>query len=106
VKAVFLTEAEADIKELRFYIIKRFGANTWRETLQAIKGAVHDTISFPLRGCIPDELTELGLTQYRQVLAGKNRIIYEVRDDILYIHIVCDIRKDLRTLLARRVLRS
>jgi len=106
VKAVFLAEAETDIKELRLYIIKRFGTTTWRETLQAIKTAVRDTAAFPRRGHIPDELAELGLTQYRQVLAGMNRIIYEERGDVLHIHIVCDTRKDLRSLLARRMLRG
>jgi len=58
-----------------------------------------------LSGNIPDELLETGLTQYRQVLVGMNRIIYEVRDETLYIHIICDARRDLRALLLRRVLR-
>jgi len=40
------------------------------------------------------------------VLVGMNRIIYEVRGDILYIHIVCDARRDLRALLLRRMLRT
>lgn len=33
-----------------------------------------------------------------------NRIIYEVQGGVLYIHIVCDTRKDLRALLTRRLL--
>jgi toxin ParE1/3/4 len=35
-----------------------------------------------------------------------NRIIYEVRQDILYIHIIVDARRDLKTLLIRRLLRT
>jgi len=105
VKAVFLANAKADVEELRRYIIKRFGAPTWHDTRQAIQRAIHDTLIFPLRGHIPDELLEVGMTQYRQILVDRNRIIYEVRGDILYIHIVCDVRRDLQTLLARRMLR-
>jgi len=92
--------------ELRRYLIRRFGVQTWRNTRHAIQKTVRDTLVFPRRGSIPDELLVTGLTQYRQVLVGMNRIIYEVRGDILYIHIVCDARRDLRALLMRRMLRT
>ncbi|WP_196222186.1 hypothetical protein [Burkholderia ubonensis] len=39
-------------------------------------------------------------------IAGMNRIVYEVRGDIAYIHVVCDTRKDLKSILLRRLLRS
>jgi len=74
--------------ELKPYIVKRFGQDTWCETLQTIKSAVRDTVVFPFRAHIPPELAELSLTQYRQVLAGMNRVIDEVRSDCLYIHVV------------------
>lgn len=61
---------------------------------------------FPLGGKIPEELEKLNLTQYRQVLSGMNRIIYEVRQQTVYIHIVCDTRKDMRSLLTKRLLRN
>jgi toxin ParE1/3/4 len=32
-----------------------------------------------------------------------NRIIYEVRDDTAYIHVVCDARRDLQSLLMKRI---
>jgi len=104
-KAVFLEEAKVDVEELRRYVSKRFGVSTWRNTYQLLKHAIRDTLIFPLRGSVPDELLETGLMSYRQVLFGMNRIIYEVRGEILYIHIVCDARKDLRNLLLRRMLR-
>jgi len=50
------------------------------------------------------DMTELGRYLIK-LLVGMNRIIYEVRDETLYIHIICDARRDLRTLLLRRVLR-
>jgi len=46
------------------------------------------------------------MRNYRQVLTGMNRIIYEVRGEVLYIHIVCDACKDLHSLLVRRMLRQ
>jgi plasmid stabilization system protein ParE len=106
VKAVFLSGAEEDLKELRRYLIKRFGKSTWSDTYGKIKTSVRGLQTFPLAGSIPEEFVDLGLGQYRQVISGMNRIIYEVGDEVLYIHIVCDTRRDLRDLLAKRLLRA
>ncbi|WP_276808621.1 type II toxin-antitoxin system RelE/ParE family toxin [Castellaniella defragrans] len=104
-KAVFLPGAEADLRELRRYVLRKFGPHTGRESFEGIRTAVRAAESFTLAGRLPDELAELGLPQYRQIVAGMNRIIYETREDRLYIHIVCDTRRDLRGLLHRRLSR-
>jgi hypothetical protein len=56
-------------------------------------------------GHTPAELEGFADDTFRQALAGKNRIIYRVREDVLYIHLVCDARRDLQGLLHRIVLR-
>lgn len=104
-RAVFLRAAEDDLIELRRYIIKGFGNSAWLDTFDQIKRSVRTLTDFPMRGDIPDELAELGLSQYRQVISGKNRIIYEIRDQAIYIHVVCDARREMRKLLSRRLLR-
>lgn len=103
-KAVLLDGAQADVRELRQYVTKIFGKATWQETYTGIKATVRNIVVFPLSGHIPPELADLGLSRYRQALSGMNRVIYEVQGDVLYIHMVCDTRKDLRALLARRLL--
>jgi len=70
-----------------------------------IKEAVRILKNFPQAGCIPEEIEKLNLTQYRQVLSGMNRVIYELRQDVIYIHIVVDARRDMNALLTRRLLR-
>jgi len=45
-----------------------------------------------------------GLAGYAR--AGMNRIIYEVREDTVYIHIVCDTRQNLQGLLLKRIVNS
>lgn len=104
-KAVFLSGAEEDLKELRRYLIKRFGKGTWSDAYGKIKTSVRGLQTFPLAGSIPEEFVDLGLGQYRQVISGMNRIIYEVGDEVLYIHIVCDTRRDMQTLLVNWILR-
>lgn len=104
-QVVFLKSAELDLKELRGYMVKNFGKDTWQASYTKIKDAVNTIGAFPLGGDVPEELERLNLTQYRQVIAGMNRIIYEVRQEIIYIHIVCDTRKDMKSVLARRFVR-
>lgn len=104
-QVVFLKSAELDLKELRGYMVKNFGKDAWQASYAKIKDAVNTIGTFPLGGNVPEELDRLNLTQYRQVVSGMNRIIYEVRQEIIYIHIVCDTRKDMKSLLTRRLLR-
>ena len=104
-RAVFLAGAEEDLRDLRRYVISGFGKPAWQETFEKIKDAVRTIQDFPQGSPIPDELADLGLRQYRQVVSGMNRIIYEIDEEAIYIHIVCDTRRDMRTLLSRRLLR-
>jgi toxin ParE1/3/4 len=104
-RVVFLKSAEQDLKELRRYVVREFGKETWQASLARIKDCAENIGAFPMGGSVPDELERLNLTQYRQVVSGMNRIIYEIRQEIVYIHIVCDTRKDMKSLLTRRLLR-
>jgi len=57
-------------------------------------------------GRVPPELESLNSFQYRRVLSGMKRIIYEVRDGTAFIHIVCDTRRDLHGLLMKRIVHA
>ena len=103
---VFLRSAERDLMELKDYVLSNFGKIAWRTSYKKIKDAVGRLKKFPLEGRVPDELASLNVTQYRQAVAGMNRVISEVRGPTLYIHIVCDTRKDMQSLLTRRLLRA
>lgn len=103
---VILGSAEQDMKELRSYIVKNFSLATWQDTYSKLKDTLRNLKAFPFAGSIPEELERLNLTQYRQVISGMNRVIYEVRQKIIYVHIVADTRKEMKTLLTQRLLRS
>jgi toxin ParE1/3/4 len=105
IKVVILESAEHDLKELMSYIVRNFSLKTWQNTYDKIKEVIRNLKTFPYTGSIPEEFEELNLSQYRQVISGMNRIIYEVRQDTLYIHIIVDGRRDLTSLLTRRLLR-
>lgn len=105
-KVVFLHSAEADLKELKRYILKNFGNDTWQDSYSKIKESVAIIQSFPEGGKIPDELASLNLAQYRQVISGMNRIIYEVSGGTAFIHVICDSRRELKSILAKKLLRG
>ncbi|MGZ4960863.1 MAG: type II toxin-antitoxin system RelE/ParE family toxin [Methylomonas sp.] len=105
-KIIILESAEHDLKELRSYIVKDFSQETWQKTFHQIKEAIRNLKTFPYAGSIPEEFGKINLSQYRQVISGMNRFIYEVRQDSVYIHLIADTRRDLKALLTRRLLRT
>jgi toxin ParE1/3/4 len=103
-RVVFLEQAERDLIELKHYILHNFSQKIWQQCYTNLKQSVKTIQLFPEGGSIPPEIEALNLAQYRQVISGMNRIVYEIREHIIYIHIICDRRKDLNSLLFRRLL--
>jgi plasmid stabilization system protein ParE len=105
IKVVVLASAKQDLIELRAYLIKNFSPSVWQQSYQAIKDATRRLQQFPRSGTIPGEIEKLNLSQYRQVICGMNRIIYELRGDMIYLHAIVDARREMTLLLTRRMLR-
>ncbi|GAB4399495.1 MAG: hypothetical protein OHK0048_13020 [Rhodoferax sp.] len=104
-RVVLLAGAEQDLKDLRAYIVKNFSRQTWQASYEHIKASIRNLATFPYLGKIPDELEALQLTQYRQILAGQNRVIYEVRQNTVLVHVIMDTRRDMASFLMARLLR-
>lgn len=105
-KVVFLASADKDVLDLRRYINRTFGREVWRKTKAQLSASISHLSEFPLLGPVTEELQDLGLNAFRQHLSGMNRILYEVKDNMVLIHVVCDARRDARTLLTQRLLRA
>lgn len=106
VQVVVLRGAESDLHELRIYVSRRFGARAWANTLQGVRDVFTRIAAHPESGRLPDELAPLNLVQFRQVLAGMNRVVYELRGPVAYVHLVCDARRDLKAVLLRRLVEA
>ena len=104
-KSVILGPAKSDLQDLRRYIINKFGNRTWLETRTRIQQSIKQVEEFPLKGSNPPELMDFQLTGYYQVISGMNRIIYQIANDTVYIHIISDTRRDLKAILAKRLIR-
>jgi plasmid stabilization system protein ParE len=103
-KTVILASAKADLHDLRCYILTSFSKEVWEKTYTKLKEAIRNVGAFPNLGAVPQELSELHIYQYRQLICGMNRIIYEVRGDTLYVHAIVDTRRELSALLMRRLI--
>ena len=102
-RVVFLQSAADDLFEIRRYVIKHFSPSTWLDAYAKIKKAIVNLERFPGAGHAPPELPA---THFLEIIAAKNRVIYEVVSDVVYIHVICDCRQDFKTKLARRPLRA
>lgn len=58
----------------------------------------------PERGLIPRELAALGIQEYRQVFFKPYRVIYRQIDQQVVIYVIAEGRRDMQSLLSRRVL--
>lgn len=105
-RIVILEQAQQDLFKLKHYLIENFSKNTWQETYAKIKTSIQSLRTFPESGGILPELRDVHFTQYRQIISGMNRIIYEIHDEMVYIHIICDSRADFTSLLMKRLLRN
>ncbi|GAA0418236.1 MULTISPECIES: type II toxin-antitoxin system RelE/ParE family toxin [Pseudomonas] len=103
-RVVILHSAKNDLKDIKSYLIRQFSASTWQQTYEALKQAIRHLETQPYAGSIPEEIEQLNLSQYRQVISGMNRIIYEIRDQTVYIHIIADTRKNLQALLLKKLM--
>jgi toxin ParE1/3/4 len=96
--------ARSDLLQLRRYVLGRFDAATWSSSLVELRDRVALLADQPQLGSVPPELEELGIGRYRELAVGRNRVIYELRDDTVFILLVVDHRRDFRAVLARRLL--
>ena len=63
-----------------------------------------DLAAFPGRGSHPRELQDLGIREYRQTFFKPYRVIYRVFEKQVFIYLIADGRRDMQSLLSRRLL--
>lgn len=102
---VLLTEgAEQDLESIYDYIAE-FDCKANADTvLDRLLEVVESLSTFPERGAYPKELAALGIREYRQTAFKPYRVIYRVMAQKVYIYVIADGRRDMQSLLARRLL--
>mgnify|MGYP001592768023 CR=1 FL=1 len=103
--AVFLTnDAAGDLDELYDYIALHDAPRKADYVLERIERAFSMLSEFLERGTHPKELIALGIREYREIFFKPYRIIYRVMDKNVYVLLIADGRRDMQTLLQRRLI--
>jgi toxin ParE1/3/4 len=102
---VLLTrDAARDLKELYDYIALHDSSRKADHVLREIEKVFSKLSEFPERGVYPEELLGLGIREYREVFFKPYRIIYRVMEKNVYVLLIADGRRDMQSLLQRRLL--
>jgi toxin ParE1/3/4 len=102
---VLLTQgAEQDLEAIYDYIAEFDSVANADDVLDRLMEAAKNLSKFPERGSYPKELLALGIKEYRQVFFKPYRVIYRAIDKRVVIYLIADGRRDMQSLLARRLL--
>lgn len=108
-------DAVRDLEEICDYIEQHDAPGKAEHVLQQIEQAFSSLSKHPRRGNYPKELLDIGIREYREIFFKPYRIIYRVMGNnprlkmsgagSLYVLVIADGRRDMQTLLQRRLLR-
>jgi toxin ParE1/3/4 len=103
---VFLTlDAVDDLKAIHDYIYNHDSPTGADYVIGQIEKSFGRLSMFPERGAYPPELLELGIKEYREVFFKPYRILYRIQRNKVFVMMIADGRRDLQTLLLRRLLK-
>jgi toxin ParE1/3/4 len=103
-KVLLTAGAERDLESIDDHIAEFDSKARADHVLNKLVQAAQELASFPERGAHPRELQALGILEYRQVFFKPYRLIYRIIDKQVYIYLIADGRRDMQSLLMRRLL--
>lgn len=103
-KVLLTAGAESDLNDLHGYISAHDSPQNADFVLDKLMEVAESLATFPERGAYPPELLALGMREYRQSFFKPYRIIYRVIGKQVIIYLIVDGRRDMKSLLGRRLL--
>jgi len=100
----FTDDAVIDLEEIYDYIYTNDHPLKAEQLLNNIEQACLSLKEQPTRGSFVKELLALGIHEFREIFFKPYRIIYKQLEKNIYIYLVADGRRDMQTLLERRLL--
>jgi len=96
--------AESDLHDLHSYIAEHDSPNRADYVLDRVLEVAASLATFPERGSHPRELLALGIREYRQSFFKPYSVIYRVIGTQVIVYMIADSRRDMQSLLSRRLL--
>lgn len=104
-KVLLSEDAERDIEDITLYVARHDALEKADRLLAALEETCLGLSDFPERGNVPKELDTLGMTEFREVHYKPYRVIYRIIDRQVIVYCVIDGRRDMQSLLQRRLIR-
>ena len=98
-------DAENDLFDIYAFVAMNDSVERADRLFAALRRTCIKLRKLPLRGKIPTELFEIGVTEFRELHCKPYRIIYSFESTTVNVHCVLDGRRDIQTILQERVLR-
>jgi toxin ParE1/3/4 len=104
---VFLTaHAVGDLEELYDHIALHDAPGKSEQGLAKNEKILGSLSESPERGTYPKELLALGIRNFREIFFKPYRVIYQVMGYKVHVFLIVDGRRDMQTLLQRRLLEA
>jgi toxin ParE1/3/4 len=103
-QVVITEDAENDLEDIVSYIARYDSPRAAQHVLSRILEIADSLTAAPTRGTLPRELRGLGDQEFRQIFFKPYRLIYRVVVEQVVIYVIADGRRDMQSLLARRLL--
>jgi len=100
-----IEDAEHDLIDIYRYIAHHDSVENAEYVLEQLESLCSRLTELPERGHAPPKLDRIGVRNYREVNFKPYRVIYEVIRQDVFIHCILDGRRDMTTLLERRLIR-
>jgi len=104
-EVMFDQDAEDDLFDIYAFVAMNDSVESADRLFAALRRTCLKLRKLPLRGKIPTELFEIGVTGFRELHYKLYRIIYSLESTTVCVHCVLDGRRDIQTILQERVLR-
>ena len=101
---LLLEEAVKDIEAIYRYIRKSGKKKAAKDMITTIREACDSLSENPERGHIPDELSQIGQFEYRQIIVKKYRIIYQFAKPNIFIFGIIHGNRNISEVLKQRML--
>ncbi|MCB2203390.1 type II toxin-antitoxin system RelE/ParE family toxin [bacterium] len=102
----FTRDAVRDLDAIRDYLLDHGGVDGAIEEIDRLQKRIKRLHVHPERGHVPRELHASGLQDIREIIEKPYRILYRVTGTQVFVLLVAHERRDMQTLLQRRLLRG
>ncbi len=100
----FAQSAERDLLGIYDYVAEQDSTQKANHLFDQLQTRINVLSESPERGTYPKELLAIGMREYRQIYLKPYRVIYRIYSTQIIIYLIADGRRDMQTLLERRLL--